>query len=126
MSKSYSAAQDQRVAVEGTIGTLVSPGAAVASPGSTAISAQPFSHVSQSITGLPGKEVQGLIDSVIANAAAERSAVTGLGEKLAQGIQSQSAQLGEIVAATKAPEHSALASLLPLALIGVVLYFLVK
>ncbi|HER34045.1 MAG TPA: hypothetical protein ENO19_01060, partial [Halothiobacillaceae bacterium] len=55
--------QDQRVAVGGDAGVVVSPGAAVAGGG--AVNAAPYSQVSQeiSMTGLGAADVQNLVGS---------------------------------------------------------------
>lgn len=108
--------KDQRVQVGGSTGTLISPGATVGGAG--AVSAAPYSTVQQSITstGASPAEVQGLLDSVFEEGSRDRAMIGGLAESLGSGLREQSQQLGEIVAAAKAPEQTALATLMPLVL----------
>lgn len=135
--------KEQPVGVEGDVGVLVSPEGQLVS-GGTAIQAAPYSKVTQKIStrGVPGEEVRAMMDTLLADAAAERESWTGLGESmlagaqaerasyvglgesLASGIQAQSAQLGGIVKATKAPAASALTALAPLALLALVFLLL--
>jgi hypothetical protein len=127
-SKSYSSAQDNRLVVEGGSGTVLAPGSAVVAQGAASANASAGSSIHQTIntTGISGSEVQGLVDQILANATEQYNAVVGLGESLSQGISDQAAQLGSIVEATKTPESSTLTKLLPLAIIGVIFYFLSK
>ena len=118
--------KEQLVGVEGDVGVLVSPEAQVVSPGGGAIQAEPWSTVTSTVSssGVSGEQVQSMMDSLLADSQAQRQSFTGFGESLASGLQEQSKQLGDIVAATKAPEQTALSSVLPLVLVGVVLYFI--
>lgn len=77
-------AQDQRIMVGGSAGTLVAPGATL----------------TQTITGMPASDVRGLLDEILGQ----------------QGASTR--QLADIVAATKAPEQTALTSMLPWLLLG--------
>jgi len=121
-----STTSDLRTAVEGNIGSLVGAGAAVGTPGGGAIVAAPGSTVTQSnvSTGLMGEDVGAIVAGLNQDRASERASVSQLGSSLAAGMKSQAAQLGDIVAATKAPELTSLTKLLPLALLLGVLWLL--
>ncbi len=108
---------DMRTAVGGNAENLISPGAAVAGGG--AVVAGQGAHVTQTLksTGLSGADLQGIIGQIQTDRNAERESVSSLGESLAGGLRAQGEQLGEIVAATKAPESSMLTTLLPLLII---------
>ena len=118
-TSSLATTQDMRTAVAGSVGTLISPGAAVSTPGGGAVQAAPGAVVTQSIstTGLLAEDVDALIGQLTADRASERASVSQLGQSLASGIQSQAAQLGQIVAATKSPDANAITQVLPLALL---------
>lgn len=110
--------QDQRVQVGGSAGSIVSPGAAVAGGG--AITAGAGSKITANITtsGIKAGDVQTMLDSAFKESAANREALTGLAQSLSSGLSEQGKSLVETLAATRAPEQSALTSLLPLAFIG--------
>ncbi len=112
---------DMRTAIGGNAENLISPGAAVAGGG--AIVAGQGARVTQSLksTGLSGSDVQGIIGQIQADRNAERESIGSLGASLAGGLQAQAAQLGDIVAATKAPEASTLTTLLPVLIIVVLI-----
>jgi 3-dehydroquinate synthetase len=112
--------QDQRIQTEAPIGTLVAPGAAVG--GTAAITAAQGANVTQSISGYQPAEVQKLLDSMFSETSAGRQAVEGLAESLSSGLSQQSKTLTEALAATRAPEQSALSSILPLVALAVVLF----
>jgi hypothetical protein len=127
-------AQDQRVVLETTAGgQFVGPGATVANPYGIATSIGPVGSRSRVETsfagamfGLQGAEVQGLVDSVLAQNQQQHQSVIGLGQSLASGLKDQATQLGGIVEAAKTPDKSTLSTLLPLAIVGVIFFFLVK
>ncbi len=114
-----SIAQDNRVAIGGSAGSVVSPGAAVAGGG--AVVAAPYSTVHQSITsaGMTPAEVTGLLDNVF-------SRTSDLAGSISSSMGSSVSGLTNALAATRAPEQTALTSLMPLLLVLGVLYFLTK
>lgn len=117
---------DMRTAVTGSVGSLIAPGAAVATPGGGAVNASPGSSVSQSITneGMTGDDVTTIMSMLQTDRQAERAAVTNLGNNLATGVRQQAEQTADILAATKAPDSNTLTQLLPVLLLVVLLYFL--
>jgi hypothetical protein len=125
-SKSYSSqtitSQDQRTAVEGQVGSLVSPGAAVG--GGAAVVANPYSTVSQTIstTGLPATDVKGLMDSLLGSQESEREAITSFGKSLSSGLASQAATLTDALAATRVADSSQLTQALPFIVLGLILF----
>lgn len=116
--------QDQRTAVGGSVGSLVSPGAAVGTPGGGAVVAAPGATISQtnSVTGLTGPQVQGLLDTLTETEKQASASIANLGGSLAAGLQNQSQTLGQIVAATKTPDANLVTQLMPLAVIGLVVW----
>jgi hypothetical protein len=126
-SETTSVSADQRVAVEGNIsGTVISPGAAVASPNSAAVVTGPKSTITTNISGLPAADVKGMLDSVLASGKSTTESISNLGASLVTGLSSQAAALSDIVAATKAPEQTALSSFLPFAALGLFLLLIFK
>ncbi len=119
---------DMRTAVEGNVSQLISPGAAVATPGGGAVNAAAGSMVSQSIVneGMTAEDVNTLFDMVQQDRYSERAATSSLGVNMAAGIQAQSAQIADILAATKAPDSTTLTTLLPLLVLLALLYFLTR
>jgi hypothetical protein len=109
-----STTQDNRLAVGGDAGAVVGPGAAVGGAG--AVNAAPYSSVTQeiSMTGLAANDVQSLVGSVL-------TPVTNLASSIEAGSRETQRSLADVVAATKAPDQTALSSLLPLALLAVLL-----
>jgi len=119
-------AQDQRVQVGGSAGTVISPGAGVSEAGGGVALASPYSTVTQTITssGVQSHEVQTLLDSVFANEGQSRATLADVAVSLSSGVQATNTQLSDLLAATKAPEQTALSSLLPvLILLVIVLMF---
>jgi len=112
-------AQDQRVQIGGSAGSIVSPGAAVAGGGAITAGAGSKITANISTSGLKGAEVQQMLDTAFRESAATRESLTGLASSLSSGLAAQGENLAGIVAATKAPEQTALVSLLPLALLFV-------
>lgn len=114
--------QDQRVQVGGSVGSLVSPGATVGGTG--AISASPYSTVSQTISnsGASPAQVQTMLDSVFAAGSADRAAIGDLASSLGSGLKDQAAQLAGALEATRAPNQSALTLLIPLGLVALLLW----
>jgi hypothetical protein len=112
---------DQRVAVGGSVGTLVSPAAAVGGTGT--ISAAPYSKVTQQISsvGLKGTDIQAILGSFSQETAATRASMQSMAESIAGSLSVPMQQLGSIVAATKAPEQSQLNSLIPVFIVVAVL-----
>ncbi len=118
-------ANDNRVQVGGSAGTLISPGAAVASPGGGAVNASPYSTVTQTFTntGFQASDVNALLDDVFAAQQQTNDALSGLAGSLGSGLQAQTQKLGDIVEATQAPTQSALTTLLPFGLLALLLFF---
>jgi hypothetical protein len=116
--------QDQKVQIGGSAGTVISPGAAVSTPGGGAITASPYATVTQTITssGTAAADVQKMLDSVFANESEDRAAMSELAGSLSSGLAAQGQRLAEIVSAAKAPEQTALASILPWLLLGLFLW----
>lgn len=119
-----STTQDMRTAIEGNVSTLISPGSAVGTPGSGAIVASPGSTVSQQITtsGVAADDVKGMFDVLVADRAAERTAINTLGQSLAAGLTAQSEQLGQIVAGVKTPDANMLTQLLPVVILALLIW----
>ncbi len=109
--------QDQRVQVGGSAGSVVSPGAAVGGGG--AVVAAPYSSVTQSITstGMTPAQVTGLLDNVFGYTRDLAGQITG-------SLSGPLAGVTEALSATRAPEQTALTSMMPLLIILGVLYFL--
>lgn len=97
-----STTQNQQSAVQGNVGTFIAPGSTV--------------------TGLTGSEVQGLLDTLSASEAAGQKAIADVGSSLASGLQTQSQELAQIVAATKTPDSNTITQLLPVLIIGLVIW----
>ncbi len=119
---------DMRTVAEGSIGTLISPGASVATPGGGAVNAAPGATVNQAITnsGFTADDVTTLVQQLETDRAAERGAITSLGSNLAAGLRDQSQMMADIVAATKAPDDTMMRQLLPVLLLLGLLYFLTR
>lgn len=117
---------DMRTAVEGSVGSLISPGAAVAAPGGGSVIASPGSSVSQniSVSGMQSADVNALVGLLQSGASEQAASVTRLGQSLATGMQSQAAQVADILAATKAPESTMLTKLVPVLIALVVVWAL--
>lgn len=116
--------QDQRVAVGGSAGTLISPGATVGGQGT--VSAAPYASVTQTISneGLKPAEVQAMLDTMFTQTSADRAAMSDLAGSLSSGLQETARGLSDVVAATKAPEQTALTSVLPVLALGLLLVML--
>ncbi len=123
-----SQSSDMRTAVEGSVGTLISPGAAVASPGGAAFNVSPGATVTHTMTnmGLTGPDVQALLGLVEQGAQQQAASVTALGQSLATGIREQSQQVSDILAATKAPDATTLTKLVPLLIALAVIWALMR
>jgi len=119
---------DMRTAVGGSVGSLVSPGAAVASPGGGAVIASPGSSVSQSISveGMQSADVSALVGLIQTGASEQAAGVTRLGQGLVTGMQAQAQQVADILAATKAPETTMLTKLVPLLIALGVIWMLTR
>jgi hypothetical protein len=116
--------QDQRVAIGGSAGTVVAPGAAIVGMGGGSVNAAPLSTVQQTITssGMSGDQVRALLDDAFSFSAEQSGALADIAGSLTASMGAGSSQLGSIVAATKAPEQTALNSLLPvLVVVAIVL-----
>jgi hypothetical protein len=122
-STTISDVKEQNVGVEGDVGVLVSPEGAIAGGGGGTVQASPYSHVTQTISteGLGGEEVQGLLDSILVDQAGTRESLSELAGDVTAGLRESQKQLGESLAATRAPEATQLAQLMPLALVLVLL-----
>jgi len=112
--------KDQTIALGGDVnGTLIGPEAVLGGTG--AISADPYSQVTQTITntstGATPAEVQRMLDSVFQAERGNSAALSGLASSLSSGLQNQSKQLGDTLAGIQAPTQSALTSLVPLAIV---------
>lgn len=127
-SKSYAAAYDQRTQFASGSGVQVAPGATVASPSGAAITASAYSHVTQKITneGFVAEDVAQLLGMIEEDRAGERTALTDLGQSLAAGVLAQSEQTAATLAATKAPDATTLTQVIPLLMLLVVGYFLLR
>lgn len=128
-SKSFSAAYDQRTQFAGG-GTQIAPGAAVVSPGAGAVQAAAGAYVTQTITheteGMVADDVAQLLGMIEEDRASERSTFANLGQSLAAGINAQAQQTSQILAATKAPDSTTLTQLMPLLLLLVVAYVILR
>ena len=128
-SRSFSAAYDQRTQFSGG-GTQVAPGAAVVSPGAGAVNAAAGSAVNQTITtettGFVADDVAQLLGMIEEDRASERAAFSTLGQSLASGIRSQAESTSDILAAAKTPDAHTLTQIMPLLLLLVVAYFLLR
>ncbi len=122
----YTSTADQRTVVDGSIGSMVSPGAAVAGGG--AVNAAPGASVTQTITssGFTAEDVTTLVQQLDRDRALERASVAALGSSLASGLRDQAAAMADVVAATKTPEASMMQKLLPVLLLLGLLYFLTR
>lgn len=125
-STSNTETADQRVAVEGSVGSLVSPGAAVATPGGGAVNAAAGSTVTQSVnySGLTGEDVQTLMTNLDADHVQERATITKIVGDATAALRGESEQVADILAATKTPDSNALTQLMPLLLLLGLLWFL--
>ncbi len=123
-SKSTSTSQtitkpsDQRIGVEGGVGgQVIGPESTVAQNGIVARAGE-YGKVTQNITnrntGLAPADVRGILDSLTADRAGERAAASTMSSSLAAGLQDNSRQLGQIVAASKTPADTTLRQLVPL------------
>jgi hypothetical protein len=117
---SVTSTADQRVAIEGSTGTLISPGAVVA--GQAAISAAPYATVTTNLssTGLKPSEVQTMLDTVFTAQAADRQTIDDLAVSLGSGLTDLGHTLADSLSATRAPEQSTLNALVPLAIVLVI------
>lgn len=117
MSKSYSAAFDQRFTA-GDTQTMIAPGAVVGAAGGASVNAAAGSSVHTNInttnTGMQPTDVKGLMDSVFAN----NQATTQTLSSLAGGMKDQAKSLTDIVGQTRVSESSQLIQLLPLLLLA--------
>jgi hypothetical protein len=119
---------DMRTAVQGSVGSLVSPGAAVAAPGGGAAIASPGATLTQTIRneGMTGEDVALLLSQYQADRANERATAAGVARSATQAGAAYARDLAEIVAATKAPDSTTIKQLLPLLLLLLLLWFLSK
>ncbi|RPJ29942.1 MAG: hypothetical protein EHM35_13030 [Planctomycetaceae bacterium] len=119
-------AREQNVQVGGSAGTLVAPEAQVTAAGGASAKTAPFSNIVQvtstNTTGVQAADVQVMLDSVFRDSQASRESMAGLGESLSSGIQEQSSALVEALAATRAPEQTALGSLVPVVIVALVVF----
>lgn len=107
-------------------GVIVSPDAAQNIGGGASVRASDHATVTTNIenSGVGAGDMAGLMDMIFQNSASERQATASLGQSLAAGMLSQGNQLSDIVAATKAPEQTALNSLIPVAMLGILVLFI--
>lgn len=117
-------AREQNLQIGGSAGTVVAPSAQVTEAGGGAVQASNWSNVYQTITSSGAKpaEVQKMLDSVFADATANRESLSGLAESLSVGLSDQGKALTDALAATRAPEQSALASLVPVLIVGLIVF----
>jgi hypothetical protein len=114
--------QDMRTAVGGNVDNLVAAGSAVGGSGGGTVVAGQGATVTQTTSGMTGSDVTGMLDQFMDDRSAERETFASLGESLAGGLQAQGQQLAETLAATKAPDSTTLATLMPvLIIVGLVL-----
>lgn len=129
-SSSVSAAYDQRTQFASGSGLQVAPGGAVVSPGAGSVNAAARSTVRQTINttneGFVAEDVAQLLGMIEEDRADERAAFTAMGQSLAAGVLAQSEQAGTTLAATKAPDATTLTQVMPLLLLLVVGYFLLR
>ena len=119
--------KSQEAAIQGDVGTYIGPEAQVGAPGGGTVHAEPFSEVHQeiSLTGYGAGDVVSLLDPIFEQSSEERQAFTGLTTSLIESSkQAQERQAG-VIAATKAPETTQIQSLIPIMIIGLILFFLV-
>jgi len=129
-SKSYSAAFDQRTQFASGSGTQVAPGAAVASPSAGAVNASAGAFVQQSIQttteGLVGDDVAQILGMLEEDRASERQTFAALSQNLASSLQAQAQDTSDILAAAKTPDAQTLRQILPVLLVLVLAYFLMR
>ena len=129
-SKSYSAAYDQRTQFGSGSGLQVAPGGAVVSPGAGSVNAAAGAFVQQSVStenhGFVAEDVAQILGMIEEDRAGERAALSGLGQSLAAGVLAQADTAAATLAATKAPYATTLTQIMPLLLLLVVGYFLLR
>jgi hypothetical protein len=129
-SKSYSAAYDQRTQFGSGSGLQVAPGGAVVSPGAGAVNAAAGSSVHQTITtrneGFVADDVAQILGMIEEDRAGERQTFSALGQSLAAGVLAQADTTAATLAATKAPDSTTLTKLVPLMVVLVLAYVLLR
>jgi len=115
--------QDQRLAIEGGVGTVLAPGAAAGGMGT--ISAAPESTVYSEITvsGLGAEDVGLMMEAVFEDTQETQRQMAGLAGSVVAASQRSQAALTDVVAAAKVPEIAQAKSMMPLIVVAVVLYF---
>ena len=121
-TKTDALSQDQRVAVEGGVGNLVAPGAA--SGGMGAIVAAPESEVRQTITnrGFEAGDINSILATVFQDSADSRDVVEAVTAQAIGAASSGQSGMTEVVAATKAPNQTALTAMIPWAAAAVIAF----
>ena len=121
-TKTDALSQDQRVAVEGGVGNLVAPGAA--SGGMGAIVAAPESEVRQTITnrGFEAGDINSILATVFQDSADSRDLIGAVATSAIAGSSKGRAEATEILAATKAPNQTALTAMIPWAAAAVIAF----
>lgn len=127
LASTVSTTQDLRTAVEGQVGTLVSPEAVVSAPGSASAKAAPFSSVQQEVnlTGFGASDVQMLLEPIFNQASQERETLGGLATSLMTSQAKTTEAQQKMIEAAKTPEYSQTQALIPVLIIGLVLFVLV-
>lgn len=118
-TKNISQTTDQRTAITGNIGEMVSPGAALGAGGGGAIVATGSSSVRQSIdmVGLQGDAVRAILDDFQQGVETERQQFFSLAGSMSDSLGLQAQQLGQALTATRAPEIAQLQIAGPLVLL---------
>jgi len=98
--------QNQQTAVQGNVGTLVAPGA--------------------TLEGITGRDVIDLMANLGADHQQERTVVANLASTMNAGLQAATRQVGDILAATKAPDSNTITQLLPLAIILIIAWAITR
>jgi hypothetical protein len=100
--------QDMRTAVEGNVGTLIAPGAAVASGQGVSANVGAGATLSQNITntGMASEDVATIVGLLQEDRASERQSVSTLGQSLATSLAANAERMSDIVEAAKTPESA--------------------
>lgn len=123
ITETVSTTQDQRVAVEGGVGSLVAPGAAVGEVG--AIAAAPGATVTQTISmkGLGGEDIERLMSDVFESTDESQRRMAGLAESAIEASSLAQAGLTDVVAAAKVPAIAEAQSMKPYIVLAVIALF---
>jgi len=129
-SKSYSSAADNRTQFASGSGVQVAPESAINAAGAGSVNASAGAFVQQSIQttteGLVGDDVAQILGMLEEDRASERQTFAALSQNLASSLQAQSQDMSDILAAAKTPDAQTLRQILPVLLVLVLAYFLMR